>query len=179
MEEALIKRVMPHDEEAERSVIGAVLLDNEKIMTVSEIITGEDFYQKQLGTVYQTMLELYNEGKPVEPVILHTQLREKGVPEEACGVELIMRWMDQVYTSANAKFYADIVAEKAVARRLIRLNEEIANVCYAGTEKVKTALEDALLREMGICWTNPVILSWTPVSSIGVNYFGSSRERYL
>lgn len=143
MEEALIKRVMPHDEEAERSVIGAVLLDNEKIMTVSEIITGEDFYQKQLGTVYQTMLELYNEGKPVEPVILHTQLREKGVPEEACGVELIMRWMDQVYTSANAKFYADIVAEKAVARRLIRLNEEIANVCYAGTEKVKTALEDA------------------------------------
>ena len=131
MEEALIKRVMPHDEEAERSVIGAVLLDNEKIMTVSEIITGEDFYQKQLGTVYQTMLELYNEGKPVEPVILHTQLREKGVPE------------DQVYTSANAKFYADIVAEKAVARRLIRLNEEIANVCYAGTEKVKTALEDA------------------------------------
>lgn len=143
MEEALIKRVMPHDEEAERSVIGAVLLDNEKIMTVSEIITGEDFYQKQLGTVYQTMLELYNEGKPVEPVILHTQLREKGVPEEACGVELIMRWMDQVYTSANAKFYADIVAEKAVARRLIRLNEEIANVCYTGTEKVKTALEDA------------------------------------
>ena len=143
MEEALIKRVMPHDEEAERSVIGAVLLDNEKIMTVSEIITGEDFYQKQLGTVYQTMLELYNEGKPVEPVILHTQLREKGVPEEACGVELIMRWMDQVCTSANAKFYADIVAEKAVARRLIRLNEEIANVCYAGTEKVKTALEDA------------------------------------
>ena len=91
MEEALIKRVMPHDEEAERSVIGAVLLDNEKIMTVSEIITGEDFYQKQLGTVYQTMLELYNEGKPVEPVILHTQLREKGVPEEACGVELIMQ----------------------------------------------------------------------------------------
>ena len=120
-----------------------MLLDNEKIMTVSEIITGEDFYQKQLGTVYQTMLELYNEGKPVEPVILHTQLREKGVPEEACGVELIMRWMDQVYTSANAKFYADIVAEKAVARRLIRLNEEIANVCYEGTEKVKTALEDA------------------------------------
>lgn len=143
MEEALIKRVMPHDEEAERTVIGAMLLDNEKIMTVSEIITGEDFYQKQLGTVYQTMVELYNEGKPVEPVILHAQLREKGMPEEACGVDLIMRWMDQVYTSANAGFYAEIVAEKAVARRLIRLNEEIANVCYTGTENVKTALEDA------------------------------------
>ena len=69
MEEALIKRVMPHDEEAESSVIGAMLIDNEAIMIASEIITGEDFYQKQMGMVYDTMVELYNEGKPVEPVI--------------------------------------------------------------------------------------------------------------
>lgn len=64
MEEALIKRVMPHDEEAESSVIGAMLIDNEAIMIASEIITGEDFYQKQMGMVYDTMVELYNEGKP-------------------------------------------------------------------------------------------------------------------
>lgn len=62
MDETLIKRVMPHDEEAERSVIGAMLIDNETIMTASELITGEDFYQRQMGTVYDTMVELYNEG---------------------------------------------------------------------------------------------------------------------
>lgn len=67
MEEALIKRVMPHDEEAESSVIGAMLIDNEAIMVASELITGEDFYQKQMGVVYDTMVELYNAGKPVEP----------------------------------------------------------------------------------------------------------------
>ena len=143
MEEALIKRVMPHDEEAESSVIGAMLIDNEAIMVASEIITGEDFYQKQLGIAYDTMVELYNEGKPVEPVILHARLREKGLPEEACGIDLILRWMNQTYTSANIKYYAEIVSEKAVARRLIRLNEEIANTCYAGSEKLEDTLAEA------------------------------------
>ncbi len=143
MDEALIKRVMPHDEEAESSVIGAMLIDNEAIMTASEIITGEDFYQRQMGVVYDTMVELYNEGKPVEPVLLHTSLKEKGVPEEAGSIEVILRWMNQTPTSANIKYYAQIVAEKAVARRLIRLNEEIANICYTGSEKVSDTLAEA------------------------------------
>ena len=116
MEETLIKRVMPHDEEAENSVIGAMLIDNEAIMIASEMISGEDFYQKQIGMVFDTMVGLYNEGKPVEPVILHTSLKEKGMPEEACGIEQILRWMNQAITSANIKYYARIVEEKAVAR---------------------------------------------------------------
>ena len=143
MEEALIKMVMPHDEEAESSVIGAMLIDNEAIMAASEIITGDDFYQKQLGIVFDTMVELYNAGKPVEPVILHTSLLEKGLPEEACGIEQILRWMDRALTSANIKYYAEIVAEKSVARRLIRINEEIANSTYAGSARLEDTLADA------------------------------------
>lgn len=143
MDEALIKRVMPHDEEAERSVIGAILIDNEAVMKAMEIITGEDFYQKQLGTVYDTMVELYNEGKPVEPVILHASLKEKGVPEEACSIEQLLYWMNQTFSSARIENYAKIVAEKATARRLIRLNEEIANACYSGVGKVEDMLAEA------------------------------------
>ena len=143
MDEALIKRVMPHDEEAERSVIGAILIDNEAVMKAMEIIAGEDFYQKQLGTVYDTMVELYNEGKPVEPVILHASLKEKGVPEEACSIELLLHWMNQTFSSARIENYAKIVAEKATARRLIRLNEEIANACYSGVGKVEDMLAEA------------------------------------
>lgn len=143
MEEAVIKRVMPHDDEAESSVIGAMLIDNEAIMVASELIKGEDFYQKQLGIVYNTMVELYSEGKPVEPVILHASLREKGMPEEVCGLEHILQWMNQTLTSANIKYYAGIVSEKSVARRLIRLNEEIANTCYAGSEKLEDTLAEA------------------------------------
>ncbi len=134
---------MPHDEEAESSCIGAMLIDNEAIMAASEIITGEDFYQKQLGTVFDCMVELYNDGKQVDPVILHNSLKDKGVPEEICSIEQILRWMNQVPTSANIKYYAQIVAEKAVSRRLIRINEEIANTCYTGSEKLEDTLLDA------------------------------------
>ncbi|MCD8096707.1 MAG: replicative DNA helicase [Lachnospiraceae bacterium] len=143
MEEALIKRVMPHDKEAESSVIGAMLMVIDAVMASSEIITGEDFYQRQLGVVYDTMVELYNEGKPVEPVVLHTRLLEKGLPEEACGTEQILRWMTRTPTSVNIKYYAEIVAEKSVSRKLIRLSEEIANTCYAGTTKLEDTLSDA------------------------------------
>lgn len=93
--------------------------------------------------VFDTMVELYNAGKPVEPVILHTSLLEKGLPEEACGVEQILRWMDRALTSANIKYYAEIVAEKSVARRLIRINEEIANSTYAGSARLEDTLADA------------------------------------
>lgn len=62
MEEALIKRVMPHSIEAEQSVIGAMILDNEAISVVENMITGEDFYHRQYGIIYDTMVELYEEG---------------------------------------------------------------------------------------------------------------------
>ena len=72
MEEALIKRVMPHSVEAEQSVVGAMLMDKDAITTASEIISGQDFYQTSYGVVFDSMVELFNEGKPVDLVI--TQL---------------------------------------------------------------------------------------------------------
>ena len=82
MEEAVIKRVMPHSIEAERSVVGAMLMDRDAIMTSSEIICGNDFYQSVYGVVFDTMVELFNEGKPVDLVTLQERLKEKDVPEE-------------------------------------------------------------------------------------------------
>lgn len=66
MEEALIKRVLPHSVEAEQSVIGAMLMDQEAIIKASEIISGDDFYQHQYGIVFDAIVELYNDGKPVD-----------------------------------------------------------------------------------------------------------------
>ena len=66
MDEALIKRVLPHSVEAEQSVIGSMLMDREAIIAASEIITGADFYQHQYGVMFESMVELFNEGKPVD-----------------------------------------------------------------------------------------------------------------
>ncbi|MCI8885825.1 MAG: replicative DNA helicase [Dorea sp.] len=141
MEEALIKRVMPHSVEAEQSVVGAMLMDRDAITTSSEIISGNDFYQSAYGVIFDSMVELYNEGKPVDLITLQERLREKDVPEEIASLEFVRDLMTMVTTSANVKYYAQIVADKSVMRRLIRLNEEIANTCYAGKEPLETVLE--------------------------------------
>ena len=77
MEEALIKRILPHSVEAERSVIASMLLDRDAILKASEMLTSDDFYQKQYGIIFDAMVELCNEGKTVDPVILQSRLKEK------------------------------------------------------------------------------------------------------
>ena len=70
MEEALIKRILPHSIEAEQSVIGSMILDRDAILVASEILTSDDFYQNQYGIIFDAMVELCNEGKPVDLVTL-------------------------------------------------------------------------------------------------------------
>ena len=141
MEEALIKRVMPHSIEAEQSVVGAMLMDKDAITAASEMISGSDFYQSAYGVIFDSMVELFNEGKPVDLITLQERLREKEVPAEIASLEFVRDLVTAVPTSANIKYYAQIVADKSMMRRLIKLNEEIENVCYAGKEPLEAVLE--------------------------------------
>ncbi|MCR1840277.1 replicative DNA helicase [Murimonas intestini] len=142
MEEELIKRVLPHSVEAEQSVIGSMIMDREAILTASEIISGEDFYQHQYGIVFLAMKELYDEGKPVDLITLQDRLKEKDVPPEISSLEFVRDLLANVPTSANVKYYAEIVKEKSMLRKLIKVNEEIANTCYLGKERVEDIMED-------------------------------------
>ncbi len=142
MDEDLIKRVLPHSAEAEQSVIGAMLMDQEAIIKASEIVTAEDFYQHQYGVMFESMVELFNEGKPVDLVTLQDRLKEKDVPPEVRSLEFIREIINMVPISPKVKSYAGIVKEKAVLRRLIKVNEEIANNCYLGKEPLETILQD-------------------------------------
>lgn len=142
MEETVLMRKMPTSPEAEQSVIGSMLMDREAIVVASEIITGDDFYNKQLGILFETMVEINDEGKPVDVVTLQNRLKEKDVPPEVSSLELVRDMITAVPTSANIKHYANIVSEKATLRKLIRLVEEIANTCYAGKESLEVILEE-------------------------------------
>ena len=141
-EESLLKRVLPHSIEAEQSVIGSMIMDREAITVASEVICGDDFYGRQYGVLFDAMVELNDEGKPVDLVTLQDRLREKDVPPEVSSLEFIRDLITAVPTSANIKYYANIVAEKSTLRKLIRLNEEIANTCYTGKESLEVILED-------------------------------------
>ena len=138
--DALLKRVLPHSIEAEQSVIGAMLMDRDAIIAASEIITEEDFYQRQYGVMFQCMVELFNEGQAVDVVNLQNRLKEKDVPPEVASLETLRDIITTVPTSANVRAYAGIVREKSMLRRLILVNEEIANTCYAGTAKLEDIL---------------------------------------
>lgn len=141
MDEALIRRVLPHSTEAEQSVIGSMLMDKDAITVAMEILSGEDFYQTAYGVVFDSIVELYNESKPVDLVTLQERLKEKDVPPEISSMEFARDLLTAVPTSANVKYYADIVAEKAVLRKLIRVTDEIQEKCYLGKEPLEAVLD--------------------------------------
>lgn len=141
MDESFIKKILPHSAEAEQSVIGSMIMDKDAIIVASELITGEDFYEQQYTILFDAMVELFTEGKPVDLVTLQDRLKEKDVPPQVCSLEFIRDLVTSVPTSANVKYYAQIVKDKAVLRRLIKVSEETANECYLDKEKLDNILE--------------------------------------
>ena len=168
MDEALIKRVQPQSIEAEQSVIGAMLMDREAIIAASEIVVADDFYQRQYGVMFEAMVELFNEGKPVDLVTLQDRLKEKDVPPEVCSLEFVRDIMETVPTSVNVRSYAEIVHEKAVMRRLIRINEEIANSCYAGKERLEDILADTEKQIFGLLQSR-MSGDFVPIRQVALN----------
>ena len=134
MEDTIIKRVMPNSLEAEQSVIGSMIMDKDAIVTAMEMLHKDDFYHQQYGILFDAMVELYSSGQPVDLVTLQNKLKEKDVPKEISSLEFVRDLVTAVPTSANIKYYATIVSENAVKRRLIRITESIENECYAGKE---------------------------------------------
>ena len=137
MDEAIIKKIMPHSIDSEKAVIGSMIMDADAIVAASEMLTGDDFYQRQFGILFETMVELYNEGKPVDVLTLQERLKMKDVPEDFACIEYISELVDSVPISTNIRQYAQTVADDAMLRRLIRVNEEIANACYQHKESVE------------------------------------------
>ncbi|MBQ4282350.1 MAG: replicative DNA helicase [Lachnospira sp.] len=142
MEEAAITRIMPNSLEAEQSVVGSMIMDRQAIVTASEMLVADDFYHKQYGVMFQTMVEMSNAGRPVDIVTLQEQLREKNVPAEMYSIDFFRDLLSSVPTSANIRYYANIVKDKSVLRNVIRVNETIANDCYAGTQSTEDILAD-------------------------------------
>ncbi len=90
MEEALIKRIMPNSLEAEQSVVGSMIMSKDAIVTASEMLLKEDFFiNQQYGIIFETMVELFTEGQPVDLVTLQNRLKEKDVPQEIQSLDFV------------------------------------------------------------------------------------------
>lgn len=135
-------KVPPHHLEAEMAVLGGVLLDKEALPKALEILNPEDFYKEAHRMIFQGLVELFDRNEPPDIVTLSNVLRTRNQLEAVGGMEYLTLVADQVPSSANIAYYARIVREKAVLRRLIRKGSEIVEECYGDQIDLEDFLDE-------------------------------------
>ena len=180
MDENILTRVVPHSAEAEQSIIGSMLRDKDAVVAASEMLSPEDFYQRQYSIMYEAMLELFNEARPVDLVTLTEKLRQKDVPAEVTDMDNVKNIMMSVPTSANIRYYCNIVKEKSIHRKLIKTNEDIANMCYAGKDDVEDILGETEKRIFDLLQSRNT-REFTPIEQVAMqvlkNIEKASRQK--
>jgi len=143
MDENTVRRMLPYSSEAEQSVLGAMILDQDATAVAAEILTGEDFYQAQYGALFDVLVSIYNDNAPIDLVVIQNRIREKGLPTEVYTPEFIGSLASAVPSSVNIKAYAEIVKGHSVRRKLIRAAEAIANDGYTGKDSLDQLLDSS------------------------------------
>lgn len=141
--EASIGRVPPHSLEAERSVLGSMLLEKEAIIAGTEIIKEDDFYYEGHRMIYEAITSIYTRDEPVDLITLSEELKKKSQLEAVGGTAYLAELSDQVGTTANIRYYCEIVEEKSILRKLIRASNEIIAKGYDGDEEIGNIIEMA------------------------------------
>ena len=136
-------RTMPHDDVAEQSVLGGMLLSKDAIADVVESLRASDFYKPAHETIYEAILSLYGHGSPADAITVADELKKRGELTRVGGAAYIHTLIASVPTAANAQYYAEIVKEHAIMRRLIEAGTKIAQLGYANETEVDTLVDQA------------------------------------
>ncbi len=136
-------RTPPQDNDAEQSVLGSMLLSKDAIAEVSESVRGTDFYRPAHETIYDAIVDLYGRSEPADPVTVSAELQRRGELAKIGGAPYLHTLSAQVPIAANAGYYAEIVREKAILRRLVDAGTRIAQMGYAGEGQVDDVVDQA------------------------------------
>ena len=143
-------RTPPQDNDAEQSVLGSMLLSKDAIADVVESVRGTDFYRPAHETIFDAMVDLYGRGEPVDPVTVAAQLQRSGDLARIGGAPYLHTLSASVPIAANAGYYAEIVREKAILRRLVDAGTRIAQMGYAGEGQVDEVVDRAQAEVYGV-----------------------------
>lgn len=143
-------RVPPHNNEAEQSVIGAIFLEPQALITAAELLIPEDFYRIAHQKIFDTMIILSDKGQAIDVVTVTEELSAKKELEDVGGISYLTELANAVPTAANIAFYARIVEEKALLRRLIRVATSIVEDGYAREDEVEALLSEAEKKMMEV-----------------------------
>lgn len=138
-----LDRTPPQDLAAEQSVLGAMMMSKDAISDVVEILKGNDFYRPNHETIFDAILQLYAKGEPADPLTVAAQLGREGQLETIGGVVYLHDLLATVSVAANAAYYAEIVREKGILRRLVNASIRIAQLGYEGHGEVDRIVDEA------------------------------------
>jgi replicative DNA helicase len=145
-----LDRTPPSDNVAEQSVLGAMLLSKDAIADVVEVIRGVDFYRPAHETIYDAVIDLYSRGEPADAVTVSAELQRQGELGKVGGAPYLHTLVSSVPIAANAAYYAQIVREKAILRRLVDVGTRIAQMGYAGEGEVDDVVDRAQAEVYGV-----------------------------
>ena len=140
---ALQKKALPNNLQMEQAVIGSMLMDRDAVAEVADLLTKDDFYYSQYGMLFSAIVELYNEGKPIDLAIVSNRLKDMGAPESVSNMSYIAEVLDSVQFASHAGEYARVVQDKAILRRMIKYAEKTMALCYESEESVNDILEQS------------------------------------
>jgi len=136
-------KVPPHNLEAEQAILGSLLINNDALNQVMDILSEVDFYREEHSYFYQGMIHLYNNNEPVDLITLSHYLREKNILDKTGGLDYLSSLAEAVSTSAGILYYAQIVRDLSIKRRLIRECSIISDSCFQNTQGTDALLDEA------------------------------------
>lgn len=136
-------RIPPHSLEAEKSTLGALLVDKDAIVKIADVLQDDDFYHEKHAIIYRAVLELFNKRNPIDVLTLTSLLEDKKELDQVGGASYIAELTSEVPTASHIFQYATIVKQKSILRRLIKAGDTIIGLGYKETEEVENLLEEA------------------------------------
>lgn len=174
----MIQRIPPNSVEAEQSVLGAMLLDKEAISTATELIRGEDFYREAHKEIFEAIVDIYDKGEPVDLITLTEKLKARNTLDAVGGITFLTNLMDAVPTTHNVKYYAKIIEDKSLLRRLIKSSNEIISKSYQASDEIGEIIDGAEKSIFNIS-LNRSTQGFTHVKNILNVNFDKIEELYL
>lgn len=135
-------RVLPHNIEAEQSVLGALLIDKDAISTISELINSKDFYNDTNSIIYEAMLSLYENRKPIDILTLTAEIKKRKIFDKI-GSSYLTELLNIVPTAANIEHYALLIKDASTKRSLIKAGTSMVELGYKEEEEIKNILDKA------------------------------------
>lgn len=159
-------KLLPHNKEAEQSILGGILIDKDALHKVSDVIKVEDFYFEQHRLIYQAIIDMTDRNEPIDLISLTDYFLKKGTLDKVGGAGYLSSLIDNIASSANITHYAKIIKEKAILRKLINVTGDIYNSCFEPIEDVEAFLDKIEEKIFSITQKERSINTTTPINEV-------------